>query len=217
MDPDTRAAVASGRGDGVARGEVAAGIASGNDASTACASVSPPGRSRRTLRGAQGDTGANASPSLPRHRYTVCMVCDFFFPRLGGVEMHIWSQAQCLMAMGHKVIVVTNAHGKRRGVRWMTNGLKVYYIPLLPFVDGSSLPTLGLAYFPLFRRILIREGVDIVHGHQVRRRSLRASASGRARSRRVVSRRAALLAGATGTVWWWLLARRLRPWRTSAF
>ena len=95
------------------------------------------------------------------------MVCDFFFPRLGGVEMHIWSQAQCLMAMGHKVIVVTNAHGSRRGVRWMTNGLKVYYIPLLPFVDGSSLPTLGLVYFPLFRRILIREGVNIVHSHQV--------------------------------------------------
>jgi len=105
---------------------------------------------------------------VPRsRRHVVCMVCDFFFPRLGGVEMHVWSQCQCLMAMGHKVIVVTNARGDRRGVRWMTNGLKVYYLPLASFVDGIVLPTLGLAYFPLFRSILIREGVTVVHGHQV--------------------------------------------------
>jgi phosphatidylinositol glycan class A protein len=31
------------------------------------------------------------------------MVCDFFYPRLGGVEMHIWSLSQCLLKMGHKV------------------------------------------------------------------------------------------------------------------
>lgn len=41
--------------------------------------------------------------SLPYPRHAICMVCDFFYPRLGGVEMHIWSLAQCLLKMGHKV------------------------------------------------------------------------------------------------------------------
>jgi len=25
-----------------------------------------------------------------REKYNICMVCDFFYPRLGGVEMHIF-------------------------------------------------------------------------------------------------------------------------------
>jgi phosphatidylinositol glycan class A protein len=47
----------------------------------------------------------------------------------------------------------------------MTNGLKVYYLPLAVFYDQVTLPTL-YAFFPLFRNVLIREGITIVHGHQ---------------------------------------------------
>ncbi len=47
----------------------------------------------------------------------------------------------------------------------MANGLKVYYLPLLPMVDQVSFPTF-YATFPLLRNILIREGITIVHGHQ---------------------------------------------------
>ena len=46
-----------------------------------------------------------------RRRYRIAMVCDFFYPRLGGVEMHIWSLSQHLLRLGHKVIVVTNFYG----------------------------------------------------------------------------------------------------------
>lgn len=53
------------------------------------------------------------------------MVCDFFYPRLGGVEMHIWSLSQCLLRRGHRVVVVTHGYDNRKGVRYMTNGLKV--------------------------------------------------------------------------------------------
>ena len=56
----------------------------------------------------------------------VCMVCDFFFPRFGGVENHVWSMAQSLLRLGHKVVVVTHAYDAtdgsdrhRAGVRWM--------------------------------------------------------------------------------------------------
>ena len=93
------------------------------------------------------------------------MVSDFFFPNMGGVEMHIWCLSQCLLQRGHKVIVVTHAYGDRQGVRYMTNGLKVYYLPLTVVHDQVTLPTL-CAFLPLFRNILIREGITIVHGHQ---------------------------------------------------
>lgn len=93
------------------------------------------------------------------------MVSDFFYPRLGGVEMHIWSLSQCLLHLGHKVVVLTNQYGKRAGVRFMTNGLKVYYAPVVPFVDQDSMPTLW-TFLPYLRNILIRERITIVHGHQ---------------------------------------------------
>jgi phosphatidylinositol glycan class A protein len=106
-------------------------------------------------------------PPLTRH--TICMVCDFFFPRLGGVEMHIWSLSQCLLALGHRVVVVTGnyaagAGSRRTGVRYMTNGLKVYYLPLVPCFDQAVFPSY-FAGLPLFRNILLRERVGIVHGH----------------------------------------------------
>lgn len=96
------------------------------------------------------------------------MVCDFFYPRLGGVEMHTWSVAQCLIQLGHKVIVCTGNYAasdtRRVGVRYMTNGLKVYYLPLIGCLDQAIFPTY-YAGFKLFRELLLREQVDVVHGH----------------------------------------------------
>ena len=34
-------------------------------------------------------------------KLNVCMVCDFFYPELGGVEMHIWCLSQCLLQVKH--------------------------------------------------------------------------------------------------------------------
>lgn len=53
------------------------------------------------------------------------MVSDFFYPNTGGVESHIYQLSQCLLALGHKVVVLTHAYGDRAGVRYLTNGLKV--------------------------------------------------------------------------------------------
>ena len=122
---------------------------------------------------------SNTSSSSPSYsggrRHKICMVSDFFYPRLGGVEMHLWSLSQNLLRLGHKVIVVTHSYKDRMGVRYMTNGLKVYYIPLpfvedfIPFLQNStdqlSMPTFQ-AWLPLFRNILIRENISIVHAHQ---------------------------------------------------
>ena len=41
------------------------------------------------------------------HRLSIAIISDFFVPSLGGVEMHIYNVAECLIEMGHKVIVIT--------------------------------------------------------------------------------------------------------------
>lgn len=113
------------------------------------------------------------------------MVSDFFYPNMGGVESHIFTLSQCLLDLGHKVIVVTHSYGNRTGVRYMTKGLKViilsssvylstifyvtlcfqvYYLPIKTFYNQVVLPTL-IGTLPLVRNILIRECVEIVHGH----------------------------------------------------
>eukprot|EP00898_Chlorokybus_atmophyticus_P005192 jgi/Chlat1/5674/Chrsp37S05471 len=116
---------------------------------------------------ASGD-GARAMPSASSggsEKHRVCMVCDFFYPNVGGVENHIYTLSQCLILLGHKVVVVTHAYGRRAGVRFMTNGLKVYYVSRLPFYNQNSLPTLYGA-FPILRYILLREKITLIHGHQ---------------------------------------------------
>ncbi|VDM62130.1 unnamed protein product [Angiostrongylus costaricensis] len=54
------------------------------------------------------------------------LVSDFFCPNTGGVETHIYFLAQCLLDLGHKVIVITHAYGERRGIRYLSNGLKTF-------------------------------------------------------------------------------------------
>ncbi|KAI9380648.1 hypothetical protein POPTR_016G130000v4 [Populus trichocarpa] len=74
-------------------------------------------------------------------KHRILMVSDFFFPNFGGVESHIYYLSQCLLKLGHKVVVMTHAYGNRSGVRYMTGGLKVYYVPWRPFLMQNTLPT----------------------------------------------------------------------------
>ena len=94
------------------------------------------------------------------------MVCDFFYPQVGGVEGHIYALAQRLLARGSRVVVMTHAYGARGGTRYLTDGLKVYYVPRAPWLmDSDTFPTL-FGGFRVLRAIILREGVDVVHGHQ---------------------------------------------------
>lgn len=104
-------------------------------------------------------------PVTDRTRHRICMVSDFFYPNKGGVETHIWCLAQCLIQRGHKVIVITHNYQGRQGIRLMTNGLKVYYLPLTVIYDQVIFFSL-FSFLPLFRNILAREKITIVHGHQ---------------------------------------------------
>jgi phosphatidylinositol glycan class A protein len=96
--------------------------------------------------------------------YNIAMVSDFFFPQPGGVESHIYQLSTKLIDRGHKVIVITHAYPGRKGVRYLTNGLKVYHVPFLVMYRSTTFPTV-FSFFPIFRNIMIREQIDIVHGH----------------------------------------------------
>ena len=100
------------------------------------------------------------------HRHRVAMVCDFFYPSAGGVENHVHQLAQCLLGLGHKVVVITHKYGSRTGVRWLAGGLKVYHVPFASVYDRSLLPT-AVLLMPLLRDILVREDITIVHAHAV--------------------------------------------------
>ena len=97
-------------------------------------------------------------------KYNICMVSDFFYPNMGGVESHIYQLSQCLIERGHKVIVVTHLYGDRVGVRYLTSGLKAYYLPFKPIYNQCILPTV-FTTLPILRDIFIREDIEIVHGH----------------------------------------------------
>ncbi|XP_062516269.1 phosphatidylinositol N-acetylglucosaminyltransferase subunit A-like isoform X2 [Corticium candelabrum] len=97
-----------------------------------------------------------------KERHTICMVSDFFYPNVGGVESHIYQLSQCLIEQGHKVVVVTHAYGNRTGIRYLTNYLKVFV--LATFYNGVALPTC-ITTLPLFRDIFVRESITIVHAH----------------------------------------------------
>lgn len=101
---------------------------------------------------------------MSKARHKICMVSDFFYPNMGGVEEHIFNLSQCLLGRGHKVVVLTHSYGDRIGVRYMTNGLKVYYIPVKVFYNQCILPTM-ICSIPLIRYIFIREEIQIIHGH----------------------------------------------------
>ncbi|PKY09276.1 phosphatidylinositol:UDP-GlcNAc transferase subunit PIG-A [Aspergillus campestris IBT 28561] len=92
------------------------------------------------------------------------MACDFFFPQPGGVECHIYQLSTKLIDRGHKVVIITHAYQGRTGVRYLTNGLKVYHVPFFVIYRESTMPTV-FSFFPIFRNIVIREQIQIVHGH----------------------------------------------------
>lgn len=103
-------------------------------------------------------------PPKDKVKHRICMVSDFFYPNMGGVEQHIFNLSQCLIERGHKVVVMTHAYDDRVGIRYMTNGLKVYYLPIKAFYNQCVLPTM-ICSIPLIRYIFLREQIEIIHGH----------------------------------------------------
>lgn len=102
-----------------------------------------------------------------KKKLTVAMISDFFYPRLGGVEVSIYQLSCSLIRRGIKVVVITRAYKNRQIIRYMGNGVKVYYLPVAVLNNEIMFPTLyGL--LPILREIIQKEGIDIIHMHQVK-------------------------------------------------
>ena len=81
--------------------------------------------------------------------YLDSMVCDFFNPNTGGVESHIYLLSTCLVKRGHRVVIVTHQYDDRRGVRYLSSGIKVGPGSLLECVNrvhrfSGSLPCVAV-------------------------------------------------------------------------
>ena len=96
---------------------------------------------------------------------SVLLISDFFYPKVGGVEVHIYQLAVSLIRLGCKVTVLTHHRKNRQGIKYMGNGIKVYFTPLMTLLDDSSLPIL-YDDLKILREICYLERVDIIHCHQ---------------------------------------------------
>ena len=90
---------------------------------------------------------------------------------MGGVEQHMFSLAQTLSKKGHKIIVLTIAwdYQNLSGVRYITDNIKVYYLPILSMLSKPfylSHMSLCGPFSILIRNILLNEQIQLVHGHQ---------------------------------------------------
>ena len=88
----------------------------------------------------------------------VALVCDWYHPRIGGLELHLQDLAQRLIGAGHDVVVITSTPGADQ-----VDGLPVRRI------DAPRLPGLDLVYTAGgIRRVslaIAAEQPDVVHAH----------------------------------------------------
>jgi glycosyltransferase involved in cell wall biosynthesis len=88
----------------------------------------------------------------------VALVCDWFLPRVGGIELHLQDLATRLQGAGHDVVVITPTPGDETA-----NGTRVIRI------DALLAPHFGFLIAPGGVRAigdaLARERVDLVHCH----------------------------------------------------
>lgn len=88
----------------------------------------------------------------------VALVCDWFHPRIGGIELHLHDLARNLRARGHGVVVITSTPGEKR-----VDGIRVRRI------DGARAPRFDFLISPAGIRAvgkaIVEEDVDVAHCH----------------------------------------------------
>jgi glycosyltransferase involved in cell wall biosynthesis len=88
----------------------------------------------------------------------VALVCDWYHPRVGGIELHLQNLAARLVAAGHEVVVITPTPGPD-----LVDGIRVRRIhaPLAPVFGFLTTPGGVRA----IGTVLAEEGVDVAHCH----------------------------------------------------
>ncbi|HVU33955.1 MAG TPA: glycosyltransferase family 4 protein [Opitutaceae bacterium] len=111
-------------------------------------------------RGAVGDNPTAPTRDRGRSpRLKIALVCDWFLPRIGGIERHLAALAGRLAVAGHDVTVITPMQGAAADIA----GVRIQSVP------ATLLPGAGLLWTPRsFRRlgqVVTGGNFDIVHAH----------------------------------------------------
>jgi len=88
----------------------------------------------------------------------IALVCDWFLPRVGGIEINMKDLAQNLMARGHEVHVITALPGSEQ-----VEGIRVHRLDV-PVIPGVKL-CYGKIVIRELKRLFAEEKFDLVHGH----------------------------------------------------
>ncbi len=96
------------------------------------------------------------SPAIQERRLKIALVCDWYIPRLGGIELHLYDLGRQLTRAGHEVHVITGTPGPAS-----TDGLAVHRLKTPTFPKFGFLCTPG--GFRLIESTLQRERFDLVH------------------------------------------------------
>ncbi len=91
----------------------------------------------------------------------IAMVSDWYFPKLGGVSIHLHNLALKMREKGHEVVIITNKCGKTN------KDLKNASIPLIK-INGFVVKNAQINVSVLFKSIksdLL--GYDVIHGHSI--------------------------------------------------
>nr|XP_019045831.1 phosphatidylinositol glycan, class A [Kwoniella bestiolae CBS 10118]OCF24761.1 phosphatidylinositol glycan, class A [Kwoniella bestiolae CBS 10118] len=134
------------------------------DSGKSIKSVKTKETSKVSVRDEEDNGSTKSGKKKDKKKLSIAMISDFFLPVVGGVEGHIYSLSVEMMKRGHKVIVITHSHPRRVGIRHLSPGLKIYYLPILPIASSATLPNY-LLFLPYFRSIMIAERITLIHGH----------------------------------------------------
>ena len=88
----------------------------------------------------------------------IALVCDWFMPRLGGIELHLRDLALHLMTQGHEVEVITSTPGADD-----VEGIRVHRLRAARFFWGDVVYTRGA--MRELDHLIRRERYDVVHCH----------------------------------------------------
>lgn len=93
-----------------------------------------------------------------KNRYKIALVCDWYLPRIGGLELHLYDLARALNERGHEAHIICVIPGPSED-----RGVKVHRlpVPMLPFLKTVRNPQ-GASEL---ERVMLRERFDIVHAH----------------------------------------------------
>jgi glycosyltransferase involved in cell wall biosynthesis len=115
----------------------------------------PPGN---PLSGARRRISTPVLAGIGPERLRIALVCDWFLPRMGGLELHLRDLAQHLNAAGHTAEIITTTPGDN-----VVEGVRVHR------VDAPRLPGAGVIWtrggMRKVREVVEQGQYDVVHAH----------------------------------------------------